>query len=153
MMLPQRDESRGPGRAEFLGSGLDVDVPSACPASVGDLEREYLDSIRDVAQWRENAGALGLQHRVEDRATGFRERERSRMIGPMGVRPAPGTTELLEVLDRALGGGIVIDLSHRPTAAGLAPVANGGRIVVTAFETYLQHADPEPSRHSNEPLS
>jgi hypothetical protein len=75
------------------------------------------------------------------------------MIRPMGARPAPGTTELLEVLDRALGGGIVIDLSRAPTAANLAPAADGGRIVVTAFETYLQHADPRPSGPPQEPLS
>ena len=75
------------------------------------------------------------------------------MIRPMGARPAPGTTELLEVLDRALGGGIVVDLSRAPTAAIAAPFAEGGRIVVTAFETYLQHADPTPSRQFKEPLS
>ncbi len=75
------------------------------------------------------------------------------MIRPMGARPSPGTTELLEVLDRALGGGIVIDFSRAPTSASLAPTAEGGRIVVTAFETYLQHADPKPSGPPQAPLS
>ena len=74
------------------------------------------------------------------------------MNRPMGTRPAPGTTELLEVLDRALSGGIVIDSGSAPNVARLSTLANGARIVVTAFETYLQHADPEPSTHSKEPL-
>ena len=75
------------------------------------------------------------------------------MIRPMGARPSPGTTELLEVLDRALSGGIVIASGHAPVSASVAPPASGARIVVAAFETYLQHADSESSRHSNGPLS
>jgi len=74
------------------------------------------------------------------------------MIRPMGARPAPGTTELLEVLDRALSGGIVLDSGHSPNLARLSTLTTGARIVVTAFETYLQHADPEASRHSREPF-
>jgi hypothetical protein len=75
------------------------------------------------------------------------------MIRPLSARPAPGTTEILELLDRALGGGIVIASGRIPDMASLAPSAAGARIVVAAFETYLQHADPEPSGHSREPLT
>lgn len=73
------------------------------------------------------------------------------MIRPMGARPAPGTTDLLEVLDRALGGGIVIDSESAHLVAGPAP-ARAPRIVVAAFETYLQHAAPETSRSSAVPI-
>ncbi len=59
MIFPQRDEVRGPGNAESFGSGLELDVFSACPASVGDLGSSYLDRIRDVARWSENAGCRG----------------------------------------------------------------------------------------------
>lgn len=75
------------------------------------------------------------------------------MIRPTGVRPAPGTTEIPELLDRALGGGIVIASGHAPVAASVDPPASSARIVVAAFETYLQHADPESSPRSNEPRS
>jgi hypothetical protein len=75
------------------------------------------------------------------------------MIRPMGARPAPGTTEIPELLDRALGGGIVIASGRAPVLASLAHPASGAQIVVAAFETYLQHADPESSRHANGPLS
>ena len=59
MILPQRDESGVPDHPELPGSGLELDVFSACPASVGDLGRGYLEKIRDVAQWSENAGCRG----------------------------------------------------------------------------------------------
>jgi alkanesulfonate monooxygenase len=43
----------------FGGSGIEIEVFSACPASVGDLGRTYLDRIRNVARWSENAGCRG----------------------------------------------------------------------------------------------
>ena len=64
------------------------------------------------------------------------------MIRPTGARPAPGTTEILELLDRALGGGIVIASGRAPVLVSHAPAATGARFVVAAFETYLQHSDP-----------
>jgi hypothetical protein len=73
------------------------------------------------------------------------------MIQPIGARPAPSTTDLLEVLDRALGGGIVIESVGPPSVASLAP-AKAARIVVAAFETYLHHAALEPSRSSAVPI-
>lgn len=47
------------GTPPFGGSGLEIEVFSACPASVGEFGRAYLDRIRDVAQWSENAGCRG----------------------------------------------------------------------------------------------
>jgi len=59
------------------------------------------------------------------------------------ARPTPGTTELLEVLDRALTGGIVIALDRRINVVGLARSGHRARIVVAATETYLRHPEPE----------
>ena len=76
------------------------------------------------------------------------------MMRPMGVRPAPATTDLLEVLDRALGGGISIDMGRTPQVTGLALPAKAVRVVVGALETYLQHIAPEePPRASALPLN
>jgi len=59
MILPQQGESMRLDDPELLGSELAVDVFSALPASVGDLGRGYLDRVRDVAKWSENAGCRG----------------------------------------------------------------------------------------------
>lgn len=64
------------------------------------------------------------------------------------ARPAPGTTELLEVLDRALTGGIVISSDRRIHVVGLARSGRHARIVVAAAETYLRHPEPEPGRRA-----
>ena len=61
-----------------------------------------------------------------------------------GARPAPGTTDLLEVLDRALTGGIVISSDRRIHVVALARASHRASIVVTATETYLRHPEPEP---------
>lgn len=60
-----------------------------------------------------------------------------------GARPAPGTTDLLEVLDRALTGGIVVASDRRINVVALARASRRARIVVTATETYLRHPEPE----------
>jgi len=60
----------------------------------------------------------------------------------ISARPAPGTTELLEVLDRALTGGIVIASDRRINVVGLAQADHPARIVVAATETYLRHSEP-----------
>jgi alkanesulfonate monooxygenase len=52
-------DSTPPTTPAFGGSGIELEVFSACPASVGDLGRTYLDRIRDVAQWSEHAGCRG----------------------------------------------------------------------------------------------
>lgn len=65
------------------------------------------------------------------------------MPSSMGARPSPGTTELLEVLDRALSGGIVIGSDRSVHVVKLARPASRSRIVVTATETYLGHSEPE----------
>lgn len=69
------------------------------------------------------------------------------------ARPAPGTTDLLEVLDRALAGGIVIASERRTNVVALARASHRARIVVTATETYLQHPEPEPGSRPAAPVA
>lgn len=66
------------------------------------------------------------------------------MSSPPGARPAPGTTDLLEVLDRALTGGIVIASDRRINVVALSRSSHRAKIVVTATEAYLRHPEPEP---------
>jgi hypothetical protein len=70
------------------------------------------------------------------------------MKRPLVARPAPGTTELLEALDRVLGGGIVIDAVPAGGGTALAASAAGARIVVAGLQTYLEHPDPGLGRPS-----
>lgn len=73
------------------------------------------------------------------------------MSRPLEARPAPGTTELLEVLDRVFVGGIVIDAVPARGSTALAASAAGAQIVVAALQTYLEHPDPGLSRRPDAP--
>lgn len=73
------------------------------------------------------------------------------MILSMNARPAPGTTELLEVLDRALAGGIIIEQGHRLDPLASTSANAPTTIVVAAVETYLRHADAGATGHSIAP--
>jgi hypothetical protein len=70
------------------------------------------------------------------------------MILSMNARPAPGTTELLEVLDRALAGGIIIEQGHRLDSSTSTSANIRTKVVVAAVETYLKHADAGATGHS-----
>lgn len=74
------------------------------------------------------------------------------MPSSMGARPSPGTTELLEVLDRALSGGIVIGSDRSVNVVKLARPASTSRIVVTTTETYLGHSALETRQPALLPL-
>jgi hypothetical protein len=58
------------------------------------------------------------------------------------ARPAPATTDLLEVLDRALTGGIVIASDRRINVVALARASHRAKVVVTGTEIYLRHPEP-----------
>lgn len=60
MSLFEHDESTGRGDASFDGSGPALEIFSACPASVGDLGRPYLEQVREVARWSEDHGCSGI---------------------------------------------------------------------------------------------
>ena len=49
---------------------------------------------------------------------------------------------LLDVLDRCLDRGIVIDAWLRVSVTGLEVMSLQARVVVASIETFLEHADP-----------
>jgi len=59
----------------------------------------------------------------------------------MVVERQPGGTRLLDVLDRVLDKGIVIDAWVRFQLAGLDLITIDARIVVASIDTYLNYAE------------
>ncbi len=59
----------------------------------------------------------------------------------MAVEHQPGGTRLLDVLDRVLDKGIVIDAWIRFQLVGLDLITIDARIVVASIETYLNYAE------------
>ena len=65
----------------------------------------------------------------------------------MMVRPATRETHLVDLLDRILDKGIVIDVSARLAVAGIdLGITVKARIVVASIETYLEYAGPRRPR-------
>lgn len=59
----------------------------------------------------------------------------------MVVEYQPGGTRLLDVLDRVLDKGIVIDAWIRFQLVGLDLITIDARVVVASIETYLNYAE------------
>lgn len=59
----------------------------------------------------------------------------------MVVERKPAGCELIDVLDRVLDKGIVIDASMRIGLVGLDLVSLDMKVVVASIETYLRHCD------------
>ena len=59
----------------------------------------------------------------------------------MAVERAAGGTSLIDVLDRVLDKGIVIDAYVRVSLVGIDLVSVEARIVVASVETYLRFAE------------
>ena len=59
----------------------------------------------------------------------------------MAVEHQPGGTRLLDVLDRVLDKGIVIDAWVRFQLAGIDLITIDARVVVASIETYLNYAE------------
>jgi len=60
----------------------------------------------------------------------------------MGVERAAGNRSLIEVLDRVLDKGIVIDAWVRVSLVGIDLVTVEARVVVASIATYLQFSEP-----------
>jgi len=60
---------------------------------------------------------------------------------PMTVERASSTSSLIDVLDRVLDKGIVIDVLLRVSLAGIDLITVEARVIVASFETYLKYAD------------
>lgn len=59
----------------------------------------------------------------------------------MAVERAPSGSSLIDVLDRVLDKGIVIDAYVRVSLVGIDLVSVEARIVVASVETYLRYAE------------
>ena len=60
---------------------------------------------------------------------------------PMAVEKAIGSSSLVEVVDRILDKGIVIDAWVRVSLVGIELLAIEARVVVASVETYLKYAE------------
>ena len=58
----------------------------------------------------------------------------------MPVERSPGGTSLIDVLDRVLDKGIVIDAWVRVSLVGIDLLTIEARVVVASIETYLNYA-------------
>ena len=59
----------------------------------------------------------------------------------MPVERTPGGTSLIDVLDRVLDKGIVIDAWVRVSLVGIDLITVEARIVVASIDTYLRYAE------------
>ena len=59
----------------------------------------------------------------------------------MAVERAPGGTSLIDVLDRILDKGIVIDAWVRISLVGIDLITVEARVVVASIDTYLRYAE------------
>lgn len=59
----------------------------------------------------------------------------------MAVERAPGGTSLIDVLDRVLDKGIVVDAWVRISLVGIDLITVEARIVVASIDTYLRYAE------------
>src|SRR5262245_62358483 len=59
----------------------------------------------------------------------------------MAVERAPGGTSLIDVLDRVLDKGIVIDAWVRVSVVGIDLITVEARVVVASIDTYLKYSE------------
>ena len=59
----------------------------------------------------------------------------------MAVERRPGGTSLIDVLDRVLDKGIVIDAWVRISLVGIDLITVEARVVVASIDTYLKYAE------------
>jgi hypothetical protein len=59
----------------------------------------------------------------------------------MAVEKSVGSSSLVEVIDRILDKGIVIDAYVRVSLVGIELVAIEARVVIASVETYLKYAE------------
>jgi hypothetical protein len=59
----------------------------------------------------------------------------------MAVERSPGGTSLIDVLDRILDKGIVIDAWIRISLVGIDLITVEARVVVASIDTYLRYAE------------
>ena len=66
----------------------------------------------------------------------------------MPVERTPGGTSLIDVLDRVLDKGIVIDAWVRISLVGIDLITVEARVVVASIDTYLKYAEAVGLTHA-----
>ncbi len=59
----------------------------------------------------------------------------------MAIETSGGSSSLVEVIDRVLDKGIVIDAFARVSLVGIELISIEARVVVASIETYLKYAE------------
>ena len=59
----------------------------------------------------------------------------------MAIETSGGSSSLVEVIDRVLDKGIVIDAFVRVSLVGIELISIEARVVVASIETYLKYAE------------
>lgn len=59
----------------------------------------------------------------------------------MAVEKAIGSSSLVEVIDRVLDKGVVVDAWVRVSLVGIEILAVEARVVIASVETYLKYAE------------
>ena len=59
----------------------------------------------------------------------------------MAVERAPGGSSLIDVLDRILDKGIVVDACVRISLVGIDLITVDARVVIASIDTYLKYAE------------
>jgi len=62
-------------------------------------------------------------------------------VGKMAVEKAIASSSLVEVIDRILDKGVVVDAWVRVSLVGIEILAVEARVVVASVETYLKYAE------------
>ena len=62
------------------------------------------------------------------------------------IQRVSASTSIVDILDRVLDKGIVIDAWVRVSLLGIDLVTIGAQVVVVSVETYQQHSDPKMNR-------
>jgi len=66
---------------------------------------------------------------------------RNKRYKNMAVEKAIGSSSLVEVIDRILDKGVVVDAWVRVSLVGIEILAIEARVVVASVETYLKYAE------------
>jgi len=69
------------------------------------------------------------------------KRNSKRKVNNMAVEKAIGSSSLVEVIDRILDKGVVVDAWVRVSLVGIEILAVEARVVVASVETYLKYAE------------
>jgi len=84
---------------------------------------------------------VSRQKKEVDRSSIDKVEFRIERVNNMAVEKAIGSSSLVEVIDRILDKGVVVDAWVRVSLVGIEILAVEARVVVASVETYLKYAE------------